>query len=203
MADPVATLATALGGYIDDIERDCRECLQEESVATVTDTGGNLRLSWAIPCKRATIAHLREVIDGLPGWKESHFWTSDRPRLEALENRSWTGVMVSGPEAVVRRGISWVGRPVLVEAIPITRGKQMVLELLLPAVYREWPELPLRPVADAVRCYRVLVPDDLVRALPRSSLPATGAESIGQFLTRTMPSNLYASQCFALRLEQN
>lgn len=201
VTDPVAVLVTALGGYLDDVEQDCRECARLEAVATVVATGADLSLSWRVPRTRALTTRLRRSVGDLPGWRDSPFWASDRTRLEALDRQAWAGVATPRREDIVCRGISWHGRPVLIRATPA--AEQVTVGLLLPGVYREWPELPLRRVADAARCYAAIVPHDLARPSPRSSPLAAGAETVGRYLTRAMPPDLYASQCFALHQEQN
>jgi hypothetical protein len=190
----VADLATALAAYLASVERDSRLCLAQEQFAWVSG-GEDVRISWTLPADRGVTAALRASVAGLPGWDESPFWHSGLRRLE--------GAPGPLPAPLVVRGVCWQGRPVLVEARRESRRGRLRVELLLPALLRDWPELPLRRLADGVRCYLRLVPDDLARAAPRGPGPSPGAETVTAYLTRTMPPDLYASQCFARLVEQN
>lgn len=191
-----ATLVRALVGYLHDVDEDFRACLRHDPTTAVYATHQDISLVRLFPASDVTIASVREGTERLPSWRQSPFWGVVRARWEAVDRQDAArGSTNNRPSLAVSRGVSWAGRPVHVSARPVAEGTLLRVELLLPHVPREVPELPLRQVAHGLLCHAYVLPGRVAEPFPLRSHPQPGSEGVLQFLRRTMPENTYASHC--------
>ena len=197
--DGLAALTTALTLYFTEVDDAYRVCVQHEGTTAVSETRGCLCLSRLFQQTPQVLASVRQVSDSLPGWRASLFWSADGGHWTEIERESLRDHPAQcGP--AVTRGVSWNGRPVLVRVRPHGPDRLVALDLLLPPVSRDLPELPLRRVAAGLRCHAHFVPDRVAAAVSLSALPRPG-ERVREYLTRATPPGLYASQCFSTATE--
>jgi len=198
--DGLASLETALAAYLEEIDEYRNICLQHERTTAVFITGQTLRIVKQFGCEQRAVAYLREATNRLPIWKKSPFFATSRKTWIGLEKeateRNGTG---ASARPLLARGIAWEGWPILVCAWSIQEQGLLQLDLCLPPVATELPELPLRRAATALRCHAHLLPDWVARPRPLPKLAQPGSLMLREFLERAMPQNLYASQCLSLR----
>jgi hypothetical protein len=200
--DGLAALTTALALYLREVDDDHRVCVQHEGTTTVSEDRGCLRLTRLFPRTRQAVASVRTVSGRLPGWQTSPFWHIDGTRWVALERESLRA-HAPGARGAVTRGVAWNGRPVLVRARPRGPERLTALELLLPPLTGDLPELPLRTVAEGLRCHAHLLPDRVATPVRLSDVPRPDGITVRAYLQRAMPRGLYAGQCFSGQVEGN
>ena len=197
--DGLAALTTALTLYFTEVDDAYMVCVQHEGTTAVSETRGCLCLTRLFLQTPQVIASVRKGSVNLPGWRASPFWGADGGHWKEIECEALRNHPQNGRLAVTR-GVSWNGRPVLIRMRPRSPGRFLALDLLLPPVSRDLPELPLRRVAAGLHCQAHLVPDKVAAAIPLSSLRSPG-ERVRAYLTRATPPGLYASQCFLTATE--
>ncbi len=192
-SDGLATLTTALALYLEEVDNDYRACLRHEGTISVAEYRGGLRLTRFVPRTRAAVAYIQKSAARLPGWRQSPFWVQDGRGWEALAR----GRPAATTDGLVFRGIAWNGRPMLIDVRPENARELLVIDLVLPHIHGDLPELPIRRAADGSRCHSYLLPDQIAVARPLSTLSLCGADTVLTYLRRATPQGLYASQCFS------
>lgn len=194
-SDGLELLSQALHGYHQEIDAQRSLCDKHTPTAAIHTKGKELQLYRLFERDEATAEHLRRVTDALPSWEETLDWNREGKNWEKLE-RDITGRMTKHEELlpIVTKGVSWEGRPILIHAYKFEADPTMKVELVLPHVELENPELPLRTIASALRCHEHLVPEGLAQARPPYERHEAEFISIPQYLSHTMPPELYATR---------
>src|SRR5947209_2072136 len=193
--DGLLSVSDALAGYLEEIDAYWTLCLQHEETTEASITEGALHLIRRFHWTAARASYAESAVERLQEWRRSPFWRTDGAAWRACEDAVRTGTSSPGEDSQsMIRGISWEGRPILACVSGRESDRLLRVELILLPVWREMPELPLRTVADGLRCHAFLLPKRIALPLPCSTSPS----SIRQLLSRAMPPNLYASQCFSL-----
>ena len=197
-ADALDLLTEAIVSYCEEIDECRRICLQHERTTVVYATPCALHLVQLFPWKEKTLAHLRLSVERLPQWDTSPFWKSEKSSWTTLLRNIGKRAIPGARHPLLARGIAWEGRPVLVCASSVQGESLLRLELLLPPILADVPELPLRVVASGLFCLESLLPERVAAAVPAAAVPQGRSLPLLEYLRRTMPQNLYASQCFSL-----
>lgn len=198
-------LTAALSAYLDELN-DCHAiCLRHEAFVTVQETVHGVWVGRTFSWHETLVESLRSNVERLPGWEETPFWPT--------EGGCWTGLLrrlrtaapgATGTRHLLLRGLGWRGRALLAHAQSFREATQIRVELLLPPLPVVFADLPLRTVSLALRCHEFLVPQSV--ATPLRPPPGAGEAvfTLSEYLTRAMPENLFASQCFSQpRAEQS
>jgi len=194
--DGIAMLADALLRYFAELKSYRRVCRRHEGTVTVEKVGKGVRIVRTFSFQENAAACLRAGMEGLPGWEQTLFWGCEHKGWERLLRMRKAELQKrSGMHSVVVRGIAWEGRAILACGFASAEGILHV-DLLLPPLPIELPRLPLRLIACALRCHEHLLPASV--ALPLQAYPRGQSLTIAEFLRRTTPQNLLASQCFPL-----
>src|SRR6185436_3493373 len=98
---------------------------------------------------------------------------------------------------LVTRGVTWQGRPILIHAYKFEVDPVMKLELVVPEVQMDVPELPLRILSEVLQCHEYLLPSFIAPPRPPYERHETKFETISEYLKRTMPADSLASQCLS------
>lgn len=188
-------LATALCGYIQEIESDYAICARNASTAAVHDRGATLQVYKLFPRDSGVYGALRAASKRLLGWEELPYWKDEGDEWEKIQ-RSVTARMKKHKELlpIETRGVEWEGRPVLIHAYKFEPDPNLKVELLLPEVHSALPKLPLQKVAAALRCHELLVPQCIVEPLAPYERHEAKFSTITEYLSRTMPKDLYATK---------
>jgi hypothetical protein len=198
-SDPLGALSEAVSSYLEELDSYRAICLRHENTATAYATDRATHLVRVFARDEQALTHVRRAAKARPGWEVSPFWEAGRERREQLlkDVRRKRATRPSRAPLLCR-GIAWEGRPMIV-LVTVPDRKIVRLELILPPLYQEMPELALRTVASGLRCHEYLLPESVARALPPSRSPVTRALPLREYLTRATPQNLYASQCVSAR----
>jgi hypothetical protein len=192
-ADGLSALAAALAAYLAELDGYRAVCLRRGRSASIWDGGDGLRVRQEFGAADAVAETLRAAVLRLPGWDETAWWPAGRERWAGLMRRTKAEAASAGGRRVALRGVAWDGRPALVSAGVPPGAAWLCVELVLPPLPADLPELPLRRVARALGCHEFLVPPSV--ALPPQASPGGGALTVREYLKRAMPNNLAVSQC--------
>jgi hypothetical protein len=198
-ADALDRAAEAIIAYLEEVHGYRDTCQRHELTAGVYATTNALHVVRIFHASAEVLANLRDAGNRLPAWRDSPWWDSDKERWRQLRKTSKdSSTTRSGGPPLFSRGVLWEGRPMLARTCWPGDGRLLRLDLILPAVELELPELPLRQVALGLRCHEFLLPARVAVALTPCTLPELRSLSPREYLQRAMPQNLYASQCFSL-----
>jgi hypothetical protein len=195
--DGLLRIAEAIHLYLGEVQADAELCQRHEATIAVADTGHALATHEAYACSGAVEARVQQAAAALPSWQESPWWRGEGARWEQMK-RALRAKARDGPggrHPVIFRAAAWEGRPVLIQATALNARAALVLGLHFPHVPAALPELSLRTAARALRCHEQLAPGAVARPLV-PFLNGPKYLTIREYLRRTMPQNLYASQCF-------
>jgi len=198
-ADTLDLVTEGIISYLDELDGYRLACLRHETTTAVYGTDRALHLVQIFSGAKKTLAYVRRAARTLSGWERSPFWDTDQARwMQLLRDTNKRKATGSTRNLIFNRGVAWAGRPVLICVSSPADGRFFRLELLLPPLWQEPGMLPLRTVALGILCHEYLLPESVARPLPPSTLPMARYLSPQRYLTRAMPQNLFASQCFSL-----
>lgn len=193
----IVAIADALLSYLSELESYRKVCRRHWRTVTVSESKGGLRVCRRLLSAEHGKASLLSQIEGLPGWEATPFWASERIHWEHhLLKRQTELRNQAGLQPIIVRGIGWNGRAMLSSAFVSVADAALLVELLLPSLPTDLPELPLRKIALALWCHEYALPASIATPAPSHPQPGDESLSIEEYLQRTMPQNLVASQCF-------
>ena len=193
-------LASLLSRYLADIDGMYCFCKKHSETSAIHTKGKELQVYRMYLSGSKLAGHLHEAVAALPGWEESPFWGMSGKAWEEL--RRQVEARVEQPSSQVHissRGVLWEGTPILIHAYKFDADKYLKIELILPEYEAPLPILPLHRIIQALHCHEFLVPEFIAKPKP----PYAGHETdclmtLTDYLSRTMPPELYATRCFPL-----
>ena len=188
-------LAEALGSYLDEVAQYRSLCTKHEVTTGLCEEGEALHVLRLFPASDVIARHLCQAAARLPSWNESTAWKGNKQEWQELERSMRSrraGCEQQSP--LVTRGIAWDDLPLLLFADTRKRDSVLKIDLLIPPLREDLPLLPLRTIAQTLLCHAYLVPEVISPPLPLSKLHGDRASAISEYLKRTMPHLLYASQ---------
>lgn len=200
----LSLLSTAIYGYLEDIANIKVLCGQYEANTAIHDRGRTLQVYRLYERHADTARSIRDMTQSLPSWKESLFWETEYNKFEKLE-RDVTARMKKHEKLhpIATRGVSWERWPMLVHAYKFEPDPVMKVELVIPKCSSPLPELPVRDIVRALQCHSHLVPECVAKPLDPWTRHEAKFSTISEYLSRTMPDNLYATQCFQKSPSEN
>lgn len=190
-------LSGALHMYFEEIESDAALCYKHGSTAAIHDRGNSLQIYRLFKRDEVTAQQIRDFTDALPTWEESLFFS--RGETEKSWMKMQRDVEARMPKRnqhpIITRGVSWEGLPILIHAYKFEPDPVMKVELVLGAYQSPVPKLSLRVVAAMLRCHEYIVPEYISTSLPPYEKHEAKFLTIAEYLTRSMPENLYATKC--------
>lgn len=197
--DGLELLRDALYGYFMEIES-CRViCARHESEAAIHSKGKTLQLYRLFKRDEVTAKQIINAVKELPGWEESIYYKKGG-KLHRLWEKMYKEVehrMVKHKKlrSIVTRGVEWEGLPILVHGYKYEPDPVMKVELLVAPYESPAPELPIQIMSSLLRCHEHIVPEYIASPLPPYERHEAAFEMISDYLSRTMPKDLYATQC--------
>lgn len=190
--------AKALNLYIRDVEVQRALCSKHLATAAIHDKGQELQIYRQFDRREETAASIRRFGDLLPSWDETLEWATQKSHLikvqKAIERRMEKHTRQN---PVYTRGVAWEHRPVLIHAYKFEPDPILKLEIVLPSVKRHIEELPIHLVCCALRCHEYLVPEFVAPAKPPYERHETDFLTLTEYLSRTMPSGLLATDAIS------
>ena len=194
--DGTEALAEGLYIFLKEVQGYRATCLKHEGTAAIHDAGKELQVYRMFKRDDAVARQLFRASEALPSWGESLYWSSDGDRWEKLQRDIMARMKKHKKQhPIITRGVSWEGLPVLIHAYKYEPDPFMKVELVMPAVTSVLPPLPLKTIADALRCHEFLIPDYMTVALPPYQGHATDFLTIREYLSSAMSPNLYNLYC--------
>lgn len=179
----LAYLTEGIYGYLQEVDGYRAVCRRHEGTAMAHAHDGELEVTRFFESGSNAAAHLQSALRQLPHWEESPC------------RRSGGRGRYQHPLRLVPCGIVWEERRLLVRARHLRSPPLVQVDLVVPSRESDFPELPLKRLADALRCHEFLIPGVIAHSLPPPSGHGTQLLGIREYLSRAMPPNLYASQC--------
>jgi len=175
-------------------------CMKHNETAAIHTRGQELQVYRMFKSEGKTAAQIHEAVKTLPGWEESPYWVRHGEAWQKLKGEVEARVAGHSNQChIACRGITWEHEPMLVHVYKFDGDKYLKVELIIPSYDGFLPVLPLRSITEALRCHEYLVPEFIAKPKP----PYAGHEmrfiSLSEYLSREMPPDLYASQCFPER----
>ncbi len=197
--DGLSLASEAIHDYLMEIHSMGNICLRHANTAAIHDRGDILQVYRLFKREELTARTLRKASNELEGWEHSPFWPSERIHWTKLAAEVARRVdRHSRQHPIVTRGILWNGRPFLIHAYKFEPDPVMKVEIVVPDLPDSIEELPLRAVASSLECHEYLVPSYITTPLAPWVHHEAKFSTISEYLSRTMPTQLYASQCFPL-----
>jgi hypothetical protein len=193
--DGLSTLVQGMYAYLTELDTYRSICLRHELTASIRVEGDALCVSRTFTLHFATVTCLKNCSNRCPGWEFTPYWGLQRSEWDVLKKHIDAQMRENSKvRAMGTLGIAWDHRPMLINPFILSADAKLVVELILPRLASPLPELPLRAVAQALRCHEYLVPAAIATPLP---MPTSDREwGIRAYLQRAMPQDLIASQCF-------
>jgi hypothetical protein len=187
-------LTEALTGYLDELDESRALCLRHEEATEVCTTPSGLHVTQHVPWNTAAASTVCSAGKAMAGWQQSVFWKTEG---QSWAKREQDARRYVGRNLLLIRGVAWEGRPLLLCVSRQPKAGLLRVKVILLSLPVDLPELPVHQAASALRCLEHLLPRK-AHSLPLSSLPKRGSLGLREFLMRTTPQNLAASQCFSL-----
>jgi len=181
--DAVALLTGGIYAYLLEVDGYRSICRRHEETATVEQDDGVVCVVRCFEPAAEAVEHLRTAVQLLPP-----------PRRDTQPNHHH-GEGDSQPPREVRQDVIWEGRLLHVRAGVQCSSAVLRVEVRVSPWESDFPELPLRTVATALRCHEFLLPDGVARAQPIREADQPKAHGVHAYLKCAMAPNLYASQC--------
>ena len=191
------SLSGALLSYLQEVQEQHALVERHEGYVAIHTASKQLEVYRMFERNAETAQALRTAAERLPSWDQTPFWKQENNRWEKLAHEIEARMARhSKQHPILTRGIAWNNRPVLIHAYKFEPDPRMKVELILPTIPSLLPELPLRTLAQALQCHEYLIPSYIAKPVPPYEGHDTNFDTLSQYLSRTMPQGLYASQCF-------
>lgn len=189
-ADGLTGLADAILSYLREIQDCWTVCQRHEGTAVLRERHEGLEITRFFECRDQTLTHVESAIRLLA--VDPRIDGDDVPDLGCYGTKQQD--RGSPSSSGMRAAIVWEARTGIVDACrSLSHASLLQVTLLLLPQGIDLPELPLRTVADALRCHEFLVPE--VIGVPVPPPVSFRSLTVREYLQRAMPSNLHASQC--------
>lgn len=193
------SLTEAIHSYLHDTDAHAALCEKHNTTAAVHTRGSSLQLYRLFKTDAVTAKQVHQASKELPDWSESIYWKKGGT-LAGLWEKQRRDVESHTTERnglfpILTHGIAWEGLPVLIHAYKYETEPTMKLELIMGQYESPVPELSLHIILSLLRCHEFIVPEYIANALPPYERHETKFKTIGEYLTETMPKELYTTQC--------
>jgi hypothetical protein len=192
-SDALDVLTEAMVSYLDEVNDARAVCMRHERTASAYADRGIMHLIRTFPWAEEAADRVRDAAERLPRWGRSPLRDAG---LGGRGCKKADGRPAGSGRPIFSRGVAFEGRPVLVCISRMDGGQVLGLELLLPRILLGLPELSLRQAASGLLCHEYLLAEAVAAALPAATLAEARFLPLLEYLRRTTPRSLYASQCF-------
>lgn len=187
--DGLSCLTEGVHAYLQEIDDYRAVCRRHEGTAVVRQRRSQLQVARFFKNTSETATHLQSALRQLAALQGDH-----GRRDGGKDARRWR--RHSTQEKAWRCQIVWAGRLLSLDAYRSGETAILQVNLHVPCVPRgDLPELPLRLLAEALRCHEFLLPDVVTAPLPVPPRQAAAFVGLREYLLRVTPPNLLASQC--------
>ena len=183
--------------YLKEINYQHALCHKHEKTTAIHTRGNELQVYRMYQSSAKLAEHLHKAVAKLSGWEESAYWEMNKQAWEKLRKEVENRVEQHSSQFHVScRGVVWDGTPLLVHAYKFDADGYLKIELVIPEFKRHLLVLPVRTIAEAIECHEYLVPEFIAKPKPPYAGHEAAFESLTDYLSRTMPPELYATRCF-------
>ncbi|MFA5800052.1 MAG: hypothetical protein WC840_03785 [Candidatus Peribacteraceae bacterium] len=192
-------LGEVLLGYLKDIDYQYALCHKHEKTTAIHRKGKELQVYRMYQSSGKLAEHLHKAVAKLPGWEESAYWEINNKSWEKIRKEVENRVEQHSSQFHVScRGVLWESTPILVHAYKFDADKYLKIELILPEYKSPLQILPLKRITAAIECHEFLVPELIAKPKPPYAGHETDFLTLTEYLSRTMPPELYATRRFPL-----
>lgn len=192
------TIAKAINLYLREVEDQRALCLKHHQTTAIHDKGQELQIYRQFDRAEEIASSIRKFGDLLPSWDTTLEWADQKNNLLSLQKSIERRMeRHSKQHAVYTRGVAWGHRPVLIHAYKFEPDPVLKLEIVLPGIKRHIEELPIHIICSALRCHEYLVPEFIAKPKPPYERHKIDFLTLTEYLTKTMPKDLYATQAIA------
>lgn len=203
--DGFQPLMEALYSFYADIKCRADLCVAQEKHAAIHMTKSKMLQVYRLyESQHKTADYLRVAVDSLETWEQSALWDFEGGIWEKIE-RDVNARMRRHKklQPVLTRGITWKGNPILVHAYKFEPDPIMKVELVTPDSRMSAPQFSLHAVSDALDCHNFILPEHVASPLAPYTRHEANFLTPVEYLTRTLPEDLYTACCFpSSRLER-
>jgi hypothetical protein len=191
----IGLLASAAYEYLSEIEKLRSLCERHAKSTAIHEKGNGLQVYKMFPRERSIASSIHRTTKTLCDWNTSQFWQPNRSDLEKVERDIRARLTKHKKlDEILTKGVAWESRPILIHAYKFQTDSCLKVELVILEI--DVPELSLHTIASALRLHEYLVPDYIAHAKPPYERHECAFATIWEYLWRTMPKELYATQCF-------
>ncbi len=189
--------ADAALAYLREIEVQRALCIKHNETAAIHDRGQSLQIYRLFKRDEVTARQMRNATEKLQPWEDSPYWQANRKQWVDMEQQVVRRMEKHHKQhPIITRGIVWEGvMPILVHAYKFEPDPIMKMELIVPPFGNLVPQLPLQLIAASLQCHEYLVPNYIAEPLPPYDHHEAKFSTLLEYLSRTMPRGLYASEC--------
>lgn len=180
--DVAPCFTEAVYAYLQEVDDLRAVCRRHEGTAGVLEQEGILQLTRFFAPNSQITTYLESTLRQLPAWETDALWPDAERR--ACQSSTFS-----------RHTIVWEGCPLVVKVFFPTAAPFLQVDLLVPPWDGDLPRLPLRTLADALRCHEFLVPQAIAEAVPPPTDRQTRFLGIREHLERATPLNFCAAKC--------
>ena len=187
----------ALYSFMSEIHEKRNQCLKHNKTTAVHTKGESLQVYRLYKNDADAITYMRTTVASLPSWNKAHFWEGKGNGWEKVK-RDITARMRRHKKLrpILTHGISWNGSPILVHAYKFEPDPIIKMELVMLGDSASDPDLSLNTILDALDCHEALIPEYVAKPLPPYERHETEFSTLFEYLSQTMPPDMYNLFCF-------
>lgn len=199
VSDGLISLTGALLSYFQEVQEHHAVITRHSDSVALHTASSQMEVYRMFTSTSEVAESLRNTAKTLPSWNTSPYWMQEGKKWEKLKNQIEARMERHCKQrGVLTQGIAWHNRAILIHAYKFEPDTRMKIELVVPILPTPIPELPTKILADTLACHEYLVPEYIAKPLPYYQGHDANFQSLPEYLSQTMPSQLYASQCFPL-----
>ena len=187
----------SLHSFIEEIERQRDICHRNQSTTAIHTKGKELQVYRMHKADKTVIEHLRDAASSLPSWDsallsdwEGSKWNKVKSQIDSRVKRH------EKQQSVLSQGVSWKGSPILIHSYKFEPDSSFKVELVMLSTMARQPERSLKTISEALECHDFLIPEHVAKPKPPYSKHETDFQTIDEYLSRKLPSDLYNLYCF-------
>ncbi|MBU2213836.1 hypothetical protein KKC44_06140 [Patescibacteria group bacterium] len=193
----IGFMVNALSHYMQETHEHYAICDSHEKTTAIHTQGKSLQVYKQFDSKEDVAKSIREKSKTLRGWEALPEWKYIGSTCKTLQKGIEARMRRHTKQhPVLTRGVLWEGKPVLIHSYKFEPDPIMKNEILVPETEIGVCELSLKVIASVLRCHDFLVPPYVAIAKPPYESHDANFMTISEYLSKTMPQNMYTSQCF-------